>query len=269
MSKPLIFLSHIHQEKELAMIVKNAIEEEFSGFAEVFVSSDGTSIRAGDNFLNKIEDGLVNCVGGVYLISQASVQKPWINFELGAVWIRNAINLRNDLAGIPALPFCHSDIKKSELPQPISNLNAVEINQASELEFAFQSLQHALGGRGKLRTDFNELAASIRDFEQRYTIGDSIKNFFNTLYMHNLSEIPKFRTFVENETASTITIPVTQFEESKFRKLKDIASNKLPGLASFEFKGSGVGVNNQGSFNFAEFDIIFNVDLLKEYFKLY
>jgi len=62
MSNHQIFLSHIHEEKELAILIKDAIEAEFSGFVEVFVSSDGTSIPAGSNFLKRIEDGLVNCI---------------------------------------------------------------------------------------------------------------------------------------------------------------------------------------------------------------
>ncbi|WP_202617733.1 hypothetical protein, partial [Escherichia coli] len=62
MSEKLIFLSHITEEKELAKIIKDAIEDEFSGFVEVFVSSDGNTIKAGQNFLNVIENGLVNCI---------------------------------------------------------------------------------------------------------------------------------------------------------------------------------------------------------------
>lgn len=46
----MLFLSHITEEKELAAIIKSAIEEEFGGFVEVFVSSDGISIPAGSNF---------------------------------------------------------------------------------------------------------------------------------------------------------------------------------------------------------------------------
>ena len=69
MSEKLIFLSHITEEKELAKIIKDAIEDEFSGFVEVFVSSDGNTIKAGQNFLNVIENGLVNCIAAIYLIS--------------------------------------------------------------------------------------------------------------------------------------------------------------------------------------------------------
>lgn len=60
-----LFVSHIHEEKKLAVLIKKAIEEEFSGFVEVFVSSDGNSIPAGSHFLNRIEDSLVNCIGAL------------------------------------------------------------------------------------------------------------------------------------------------------------------------------------------------------------
>ena len=46
-----IFLSHIHEEHELAGFIQEALEEEFSGFVNTFVSSDGASIPAGANFL--------------------------------------------------------------------------------------------------------------------------------------------------------------------------------------------------------------------------
>lgn len=96
MSGKQIFLSHIHEESELALIIKEAIEAEFGGFVEVFVSSNGRSIPAGSNFLKRIEDSLINCIGAIYLISPKSVKRNWINFELGAVWIRNAMSIRNE-----------------------------------------------------------------------------------------------------------------------------------------------------------------------------
>ncbi|UNU29271.1 toll/interleukin-1 receptor domain-containing protein [Aeromonas hydrophila] len=174
MSEKLIFLSHIHEERELALLVKQAIEEEFSGFVTVFVSSDGTSIPAGSNFLKRIEDGLIDCIGAIYLISPSSVKRNWINFELGAVWIRNIKNLRDGREEIPAIPVCHSGMTPSNLPQPLNNLNAIPANQASQLESAFRSLQNAVGGRGSLRTDFDELARKIINFENTYTITDRI-----------------------------------------------------------------------------------------------
>lgn len=53
MAEKTIFLSHITEEKELATLFQEAIENEFSGFVKVFVSSDGLSIPAGTNFCRK------------------------------------------------------------------------------------------------------------------------------------------------------------------------------------------------------------------------
>ena len=127
MADKLIFLSHIHEEKDLALLIKNVLEDEFSGFVDVFVSSDGTSIPAGSNFLKRIEGELVRCVGAVYLISPVSVKRAWINFELGAVWVRNIISLRSKRPEIPTLPVCHSGMLPSNLPSPLNNLNAITV----------------------------------------------------------------------------------------------------------------------------------------------
>lgn len=177
MAEKLIFLSHIHEESELAVLIKDALEQEFSGFVEVFVSSDGTSIPAGSNFLRRIEDGLVNCIGAIYLISPKSVKRNWINFELGAVWIRNAINIRSSGPEIPTVPFCHSGTTPATLPAPLNNLNAINANNSSELERAFRALHHAAGGRGSLRTNFDILAEKIRTIESKFTIGLNLKSF--------------------------------------------------------------------------------------------
>ena len=67
-NKNTIFLSHIHEEKDLAFLIKETIEDEFSGFVDVFVSSDGESILAGTNFLKQIESVLKSSSAGIFLI---------------------------------------------------------------------------------------------------------------------------------------------------------------------------------------------------------
>jgi hypothetical protein len=176
-----LFLSHIHEEADLAKIIKETIENEFSGFVEVFVSSDGSSIPAGTNFLKRVENELINCVGALYLISPESVKRNWINFELGAVWIRNAISIKNDNTEIPTIPICHSGITPKELPMPLLNLNAVNGNSSTELKFVFSSIQKVVRGKGVLKTDFDELADKISRFEKKYTIGEQLVSIFHMI----------------------------------------------------------------------------------------
>jgi hypothetical protein len=157
-----IFLSHINEEKDLAILIQESIEEEFSGFVDVFVSSDGRSILAGTNFLKRIEEMLLNASGAIFLISHRSVKRNWINFELGAIWIRGV----NDVV-IPAIPFCHSGITPKNLPPPLNSLNAIQANDESQLEQAFYSLQKAFGINGKLKTDFTALSEEIKNIEKK------------------------------------------------------------------------------------------------------
>jgi|GEM_PF-1525623 len=157
-----IFLSHIHEEKNLALLIQSAIEKEFSGFVEVFVSSDDKSILAGTNFLKRIEDMLKNTSGGIFLISHRSVKRNWINFELGAIWISGIKDVL-----IPAIPFCHSGLAPKDLPSPLNSLKAIKANDEVELEQAFCTLQQVFGVKGKLKTDFTILSDQIKNIERK------------------------------------------------------------------------------------------------------
>lgn len=242
--KALIFLSHIHEESELAKMIQKAIEEEFSGFVEVFVSSDGKTIPAGANFLKRIEDGLINCIGAIYLISPISVKRNWINFELGAVWIKNAISVKNSGPEIPTIPFCHSGINPGQLPMPLINLSSIQANNSSNLEIAFKSIQTAVGGNGKLKTDFDKLATEILNFEKTYTIGESLLKLFKALNLKK-SEMQ----FVINQCKALgkgqqLKIALGFRENSLLQTLKSIEENDLNGQIGILFEKPALRVSD-------------------------
>ena len=56
MDKPIVFISHITEEAELALKLKELIESSFLEMIEVFVSSDETSISAGSRWLDNITE---------------------------------------------------------------------------------------------------------------------------------------------------------------------------------------------------------------------
>lgn len=266
MSEKLIFLSHITEEKELAKIIKDAIEDEFAGFVSVFVSSDGETIKAGQNFLKVIEDGLVNCIAAIYLISPKSVKRSWVSFELGAVWIRNALNQHAGLGDVPALPFCHSGIFFKELPQPICNLNAIEANMASKLEFAFRSLQSAVGAKGRLRTDFNELAAKVIDFENRYVLFDNLERVFDILKLSK-EKLKEIKANVLNNPLSEFTVVFNLVPTIVEKEVRDIIQKMPNGLIRTQSQFLGMTVTENDSFPGCKLQVIFKMGLLKDYFN--
>jgi len=263
MSNHQLFLSHIHEEKELAVLIKNAIEEEFSGFVDVFVSSDGSSIPAGSNFLKRIEDGLVNCIGALYLISPISVKRNWINFELGAVWIRNAISIRSGDKEIPAIPLCHSDMSPSSLPQPIGNLNAITANQASQLEFAFRSIQTAVGGKGTLRTDFDFLAQKVSTFEREYTLGATVSKFLKSLGGDMTTLIQHCEALPPGTSRTTLELGFIPTE--LVQKIQNYQNNQLSGRINLTTKNPGMSFGQQGAVNGAEASVLIDVSLVLEF----
>ncbi|EKQ6525545.1 toll/interleukin-1 receptor domain-containing protein [Klebsiella aerogenes] len=263
MSEKLIFLSHITEEKELAKIIKDAIEDEFSGFVEVFVSSDGNTIKAGQNFLNVIENGLVNCIAAIYLISPESVRRSWISFELGAVWVRNAISQKNGGPEIPAIPFCHSDMIFSDLPQPICNLNGIEANRSHSLEFAFKSIQTAVGGRGRLRTDFDVLAEKINSFERDYTVFKRIGETLNLIGVND-ERRAQLVQLVNSTAENNVTIKTNVRQDSADQIFK-LVNTKLSHFAKYKVTSSGLGMGPQGASPFCEIELIMDRKILSDY----
>ncbi len=75
-----IFISQIHEEAELGLIVQQALQDEFAGMAPVFMSSDEVSIGAGSEFMRRIETNLFDCCGAIFLVSSVSLCRPWVNF---------------------------------------------------------------------------------------------------------------------------------------------------------------------------------------------
>ena len=258
----LVFLSHIHEEAALALILKEAIEAEFSGFVDVFVSSDGTSIPAGSNFLKRIEDGLVGCIGAIYLISPTSVGRNWINFELGAVWVRSVMRIRDGELEIPAMPICHSGMTPGTLPSPLNHLNAVSANQASKLEFAFRSLQAAVGGRGPLKTDFDALAGRVLAFEQRYTIGENLRKMLSLVG-------GSAQTLVEHceglPTGTTTSIDCGFVETTVLQALRTMEGNELRGHIQIAVEHSGLVFGTLGAVTGANVKISINASLVLQH----
>lgn len=132
---PKIFISHIHEEAKIALVLKKYIELAFAGQCSVFVSSDSDDIPVGRQWLAEIDSALNTSKVLINICSPISIHRPWINFEMGCGWIKR----------IPIIPICHSGLKKNELPPPISRFQALEIDQKDFLQLLFSSLSKEFG----------------------------------------------------------------------------------------------------------------------------
>lgn len=115
-SKISIFISHISEERLIARYLKDLLIEAFENKISVFVSSDLNSISKGKEWFKEIKENLQKSEYVLVLCSNDSVMRPWINFEAGAAHLLDK----------HVVPVCYHGVSLGNLPQPLSNLQAIE-----------------------------------------------------------------------------------------------------------------------------------------------
>jgi len=217
--KKTVFISHITEEKDLAIHVKVFIEEAFLGLIDVFISSDEHSISLGEKWLNDITDSLKDCTIEIIICSPISIKRPWINFEAGAGWIRD----------IPVIPLCHSGIEPSRLPLPLNLLQGANLNDSSSLKLLLPVLSKAIDSK-EPSYDFSNLINNVLDFEKKYTYWDECNRVFGDINKLN----PQIISGLRNE--QNIKIDLTEINARSFENLLPfLKSNNL-----LDFRKSGI-----------------------------
>ncbi len=125
-----VFISHITEEAPVANQLKSALTKDFSGVFTVFVSSDGTSIALGEEWLKYIKKALKDCSILIVLCSPSSIHRPWVNFEIGAAWLKK----------IPIIPVCHNGLTVRDLPMPLSLRNGISLDDPVGLRCLYDSI---------------------------------------------------------------------------------------------------------------------------------
>jgi len=146
-----LFLSHIHEEARLALVLKEWLETSFPSTLDAFVSSDIRDIPAGNKWLQDIDGALNECQAFLVLCSPQSLTRPWINFETGCAWIKR----------VPVIPICHSGLAKASLPRPLSEFQALEVANPSFVDDLISSLASHLGTARIPRIDQVSMRADI------------------------------------------------------------------------------------------------------------
>jgi hypothetical protein len=152
--KPTVFISHITEERQLALLLKDRLEADFLGAIDAFVSSDSDSIKGGSNWLSEVDKALKTATFMVLLCSDRSIQRPWLNFEAGAGWVK----------GIQVMPLCHSGLRPADLPIPLKLLQGGELTDPEGLRRLYRSTAETIG-LNVPNGGFEDLIARIKAFE--------------------------------------------------------------------------------------------------------
>ncbi|MDX2471734.1 MAG: toll/interleukin-1 receptor domain-containing protein, partial [SAR324 cluster bacterium] len=179
MPKPIIFISHITEEKEIARSLKEFLEKQFLKTITVFASSNEESLTLGDKWMQTIQESVEKCEVMIVLCSPVSITRNWINFEAGAGWIK----------GIPVIPLCHSGLTPGKLPVPINSFQGGLLNSNEDITKLFKKISEILhiGIPDSTGPSFFEgIKVFEKKVEQSLTIQDTIfiwRNLFQQIHM--------------------------------------------------------------------------------------
>lgn len=208
MSKKIVFISHIAEEKEIALELKVLIESSFLGMIDIFVSSDYESVHLGRKWLDDITSSLRNCDLEIIVCSPKSVERPWINFEAGAGWIRD----------IDVIPLCHSGMEPANLPVPLNLLQAGKATEESSLKGIFQTLANTIGSKIP-NADFGVFIDKVKNFEVTEINSDSLISKISGKKLPEPS-LPEL-----SEEAKEILIELSQDSEGDLWVIKNDGNN--------------------------------------------
>src|ERR1700737_3484751 len=96
MPRPLIFISHIHEDAAVATELQRWISDALLDGVLFFNTAQQPSLQPGDPWRDIIIAKLRECTLLLTITSSQSVRRPWINFESGGAW----------LAGAAVIPCC-------------------------------------------------------------------------------------------------------------------------------------------------------------------
>jgi hypothetical protein len=153
-----LFVSHISEESDVALLLRSMLEKDFLGLVKFFTSSDIGSIGAGQDWLVAIQKALDEAALVLVLCSRASVQRPWVQFEVGAAWMK----------GIPIVPVCHSGLTVPELQMPLSLRQGIELGNPLGLGRLYAAVAKELEIAQPELTDLPARLARVAKVEERF-----------------------------------------------------------------------------------------------------
>lgn len=152
-----LFLSHLSVEAKLADMLSTHLQQDFIGLVQVFVSSDMTSLPVGTNWLEGVMTAIETSQMHLILCSPESIKRVWIHYEAGAARARH----------VPTAPLCHSGLSSEQLPVPLSESEAVQLD-AHGFSALYSSIA-ALLGSSVPNIDFNGYAREVATVENEFT----------------------------------------------------------------------------------------------------
>ncbi len=122
-----IFISHIHEEFEVAKALKEALDSIFAKQVEVFLAEE---IPLGTNWFSEIKTNLQAATLILAIFSPYSANRPWVNIEAGF----------GIMSGKPVIPLLCYGLRKDRLPAPYHFQQIVMLTEKKDLAKLVQQI---------------------------------------------------------------------------------------------------------------------------------
>ena len=147
-----LYISHVSEEALFALLLKDFIESTFLGQVEATLTCSSGDSAADRKWLEGIEGALDSAKLLLLLCSPRSIQHGWMHFEAGCAWMKN----------LPVLAICHSGLKSSELPPPLSAFEGpLDVQERNFMEELFSTLAATFGIHRLPRLSYETMMAEL------------------------------------------------------------------------------------------------------------
>jgi hypothetical protein len=145
-----VLLSHTSEETRVASVLQHWIESSLD--RDVHASGEGEEVQLDEERLAEVDGVLSEAQIVLLLCSNASIGRPWINFEAGCAWFK----------GVPLLAVCHCGCSPAELPPPLGNLEAFDLTDAASCQALMETLAEHVQRKRVPRIDGDLMVAELK-----------------------------------------------------------------------------------------------------------
>ena len=217
------FISHIHEEAQVAEYIKNWCNDVFLGQLDLFVSS--LDMRPG-HWLEHIRHSLGASSFVFPLLSRTSMDRTWINFESGSAFMAGEVQL---------IPICHKDLAPSGLIDPYRYFQSYDLRDSNSVIALVQNLSQELD----LNAPHIDAAAFCREIVR---LNKVLYRFFRSF--EELKSVEELREALA-DVESPIEIPIEEIEVWDELELRvQLYDNRVIEASGYTTDAMGFNVHN-------------------------
>lgn len=168
-----IFISHIHEEFEIAKAIRFELKRCFGSQVDLFLAED---IPLGSNWFDEIRVKLSEADLILALFSPQAAERPWINIEAGY----------GIMANKKVIPICCLELRKPDLPVVYLLQQAMSIDDENDVDRLLEGIAKSttagslLGDKAKLLECWRtSISAAISEVELIYEKPKKTETYFH------------------------------------------------------------------------------------------